>query len=178
MFSVREIQAPDIEPITNYWLNSDDAFLTSMGVDLKKMPSREQWHQMLASQLTQAYTEKQSYCTIWEINGQAVGHCNINKIKFGEEAYLHLHLWQPNDRQKGVGTTFVKMSLPYFFTNLQLKRLYSEPYSLNPGPNKTLEKVGFQLLQTMVTTPGWLNFEQEVNLWALNLEEFEAMQKV
>ena len=175
MFAVREIQASDIELITNYWLGADDAFLTSMGVALDKMPSREQWHQMLASQLSQSYREKQSYCTIWEINGQAVGHCNVNKIKFGEEAYMHLHLWQPHTRQKGVGTTFVKMSLPYFFANLELEKVYSEPYSLNPGPNKTLGKVEFQLLRSVVTTPGWLNFEQEVNVWELSRDRFLAL---
>ncbi len=172
MLSVREIQAPDIELITDYWLNAEDSFLTGMGVALDKMPSREQWQGMLTSQLTQPYSEKQSYCTIWEIEGQPVGHCNVNKIKFGEEAYMHLHLWRQDVRHKGIGSQFVSLSLPYFFENLQLKKVLCEPYKLNPAPNRTLKKVGFQLMHSMVTTPGWLNFEQEVNVWALEREQF------
>ncbi len=171
MFSVREIQAPDIELITNYWLNADESFLIGMGVALERMPSREQWQQMLSAQLDQGYQEKQSYCTIWEINGQPVGHCNVNKIKFGEEAYMHLHLWRPDARQKGAGSELLKLSLPYFFENLELEKVLCEPYRFNPGPNRTLEKVGFKLMGTYTTTPGWLNFEQEVNLWEFRRDQ-------
>ena len=176
MLSVREIQQQDIETITQYWLGAEKGFLEGMGVDVLKMPSREEWLQMLSKQLQQPYTEKQSYCIIWEIDGQSVGHSNVNKIKFGEEAYMHLHLWISGERQKGIGTAFVKMTLPYFFKNMQLKRLYCEPYALNPAPNKTLEKAGFHFLETLVTTPGWLNFEQPVNLWLMPRDRFLEMQ--
>ncbi len=172
MLAVREIQPSDIALITNYWLTADHRFLEGMGVEVSKMPSQEQWQQMLGVQLTQPYTEKQSYCIIWELDGQPVGHSNINKIKFGAEAYMHLHLWVGGERQKGIGTAFVKMTLPYFFDNMQLKKLYCEPYALNPAPNKTLEKVGFKFVETLITTPGWLNFEQAVNLWELSAEDF------
>ena len=172
MLNVREIQPSDIALITNYWLTADHSFLEGMGVEVSKMPGQEQWHQMLGAHLTQPYREKQSYCIIWELDGQPVGHSNINKIKFGEAAYMHLHLWVGGERQKGIGTAFVKMTLPYFFDNMQLKKLYCEPYALNPAPNKTLEKVGFKFVETLITTPGWLNFEQAVNLWELSAEDF------
>ena len=80
---------------------------------------------------------------------------------------MHLHLWQTDVRQKGLGTAFVKMTLPYFFEHLQLQKIYCEPYSGNPAPNKTLEKVGFRFVKTYTTTPGWINFEQPVNLWEI-----------
>ena len=172
MISVREIQSGDIEFISQYWLNAADAFLIGMGVDLAKMPSQEQWHHLLSTQLSQSYPEKQSYCTIWELDGHAVGHCNVNKIVFGDHGYMHLHLWQADARQRGIGTSLVKMSLPYFFENLQLKKVYCEPFALNPAPNKTLEKVGFQFIKSMVTIPGFLNFKQEVNVWELKKEQY------
>lgn len=167
MLAVREIQFSDIELITNYWLNAPKTYLENMGVDVAKMPSREQWFTMLSAQLSQDYPEKQSYCIIWELDEEPVGHCNVNKIQFGVETYMHLHLWYPEKRQKGIGSEFVKMSLPYFFKNLQLKNIYCEPYAHNPAPHKTLEKVGFEFIKTLETTPGWLNFEQEVRLWRI-----------
>lgn len=64
------------------------------------------------------------------------------------------------------------MTLPYFFNKLQLKRLYCEPYALNPAPNKTLEKVGFTFVKEHLTIPGSLNFEQPAKLWELTYNDF------
>ncbi|MCF8245970.1 MAG: GNAT family N-acetyltransferase [Saprospiraceae bacterium] len=165
--SVREISSGDIDAIANYWLNADADYLRGMGAEKTKLPSREQWHQMLSAQLAEGYPEKQAYAIIWELNGQPIGHSNVNKIVFGEEAYLHLHLWHPAHRKGGHGLAFLKMTIPFFFKNMQLKRLYCEPFALNPAPNRTLPKLGFSFVKNYVTTPGSINFEQEVNLWVL-----------
>ena len=170
--TVRELSEPDITHITRYWLESPPAFLEGMGVDLTKMPSQEQWKNALMEQLSQSIPEKKSYCIIWELDGIPVGPSNINKIQVGLEAFMHLHLWQPDIRQKGMGAALVRMTLPFFFEHYQLQTLYCEPYALNPAPNKTLERIGFQFIKEYVTTPGWLNFEQPVKLWALSRDQF------
>ena len=163
----------DINPIIQYWLKSDSTFLQGMGVDSNKIPNRDQWSGILSDHLNQSFEEKKSYCIIWQVDNKPVGHSNVNKIIFGEEAYMHLHLWDASARKKGFGTVLVKMTLPYFFKNLRLKKLCCEPYALNPSPNKTLEKVGFKFIKEYVTIPGWLNFEQPVNLWELSYEKFK-----
>ncbi len=170
--TVREIQEKDINFIADYWLCSTPEYLRAMGADKAKLPTRQQWETMLQNQLAQPYNQKQAYATIWEVNGEAIGHCNVNKIQFGEEAYMHLHIWKPGARKSGFGAELVKKSLPFFFDNLQLKTLYCEPYALNPAPNKTLQKVGFKLLKEYITTPGHINFEQPVKLWELSAEDF------
>jgi len=172
ILSVREIRKSDIPLITDYWLLSDPELMKGMGVQLDKLPSREQWGEMLNAQLQQSYEEKQSYCLIWEIDGKPAGHSNVNKIRFGEEAYMHLHLWQGDHRRKGAGPALVNMSLPYFFNNLKLKVLYCEPYALNAAPNKVLAGLGFRMLREYITTPGFICFEQPVRLWALAEAEF------
>jgi RimJ/RimL family protein N-acetyltransferase len=108
----------------------------------------------------QSIEEKKSYCIIWLVDDTPVGHSNINKIVFGEEAFMHLHIWDNTIRKKGFGTEMVKRTLPYFFNNYKLRNLYCEPYALNAAPNKTLEKVGFEFVKQYTTTPGWINFEQ------------------
>ena len=173
--SVRELQPIDIEPLSDYWFKSDDKFLINMGVDLSKMPTREQWHVMLHEQIAQSYQEKQSYCLIWLHNNVPVGHSNVNRIKFGQEAYMHLHIWQAGNRTKGMGLEFVKMTLPYFFKNLQLQKICCEPYALNPAPNKTMEKLGFDFIKEYITVPGWINFEQLVKHWELSFEKFQQL---
>jgi [ribosomal protein S5]-alanine N-acetyltransferase len=45
--TVRPIAAEDIERITRYWMDSDSDYLISLGVDIGKLPSEEEWNQML-----------------------------------------------------------------------------------------------------------------------------------
>jgi RimJ/RimL family protein N-acetyltransferase len=167
MSEVREIQQSDIEHIARYWLTASDDFLVSMGVDLSKMPTKEQWENMLQSQIETPLKEKQSFCLIWLYEGKPVGHSNINKIIFGEEAFMHLHLWEPALRKSGLGINFIRMCLPIFFKNYQLKKLCCEPMAANPAPNKLLEKIGFSFIKQYITTPGWINYEQMVNRWEI-----------
>ncbi len=174
--SVRELKETDIPLIINYWQTTDEAFLASMGADINKIPAREDWEKMLAEQLSQSYMDKKSYCIIWLVDNEPVGHSNVNKIIFGEEAYMHLHLWKSDKRQQGIGAALVKLTLPWFFNNLQLKKIYCEPYALNPAPNKTLEKVGFTFIKEYITIPGSLNFEQPVKLWELKYEDYLRMK--
>src|SRR6476660_7628204 len=115
--SVREMQAKDMERIADYFLDADVDFLVKMGVDVAKMPAKNEWIQFLSEQLLQGYEEKKSYCIIWQLDDNPVGHSNVNKIVFGKEAYMHLHLWDPGMRQAGTGSTFVKMTLPWYFRN-------------------------------------------------------------
>ncbi len=166
--NVRELQSSDIPKIISYWLNSDKEYMKGMGVDVTKIPDETEWTQMLGEQLSQNYEDKKSYCLIWEVDSQPIGHSNINKIIFGREAYMHLHIWYEDFRNRGLGVQFVKQGLQLFFKNMQLQKIYCEPYALNPAPNKTIEKAGFSFVKEYVTTPGWLNFEQKVNLWKLN----------
>ena len=174
--SIREIEERDIEPLLDYWYTASDEFLIGMGVDVSKILKRDEFRKMLLEQLTQSYTEKQSYCIIWQADGKAIGHSNVGKIVFGEEAYMHLHMWKSDARKKGLGTELVKMTLPYYFKNLALKMLYCEPYALNPAPNKTLGKVGFKFVKNYITTPGWVNYEQPVNRWELSYEDFKKIK--
>ena len=175
VLSVREIEDQDIAPICDYWFKSDPAFLTGMGVDLDKMHSREEFEAMLQTQIVTPYEQKKSFATIWCIDGKAIGHCNIGNIKFGDNAFMHLHMWNDTTRKRGLGAELVKLSLPFFFNIFQLKILYCEPNALNAAPNKTLEKIGFEFVKEYLTTPGMINFEQMVKSWKLSREKFEMM---
>ena len=81
--SVREIQVSDIDKLVQYWLGSDPVYLESMGVDVKKLFTKEQFTNMLLTQLQLPYEQKNAYCIIWESDGKAVGHCKTNPSQFG-----------------------------------------------------------------------------------------------
>lgn len=170
--NIREIELKDIDLVADYWFTSKPDHLVGMGVDLDKLPTREALTNTLIHQVNSSLTDKSSYALIWEIDGKPSGHTNINQIKFGEKAFMHLHLWNPGNRRKGIGSELVQKSLSYFFDNFELKELYCEPYALNPAPNNTLKKIGFEFIKTYRTIPGTLNFEQEVNQWKMTKEVY------
>lgn len=166
--SARELGHGDVKRVADYWVQADTELLTGMGVDLAKLPARADFVAMLIDQLGKALTERQAYGTIWEVGGEPVGHCNVNKIAFGREAYMHLHLWHVEHRHRGLGPALIRLSLPYFFERLELEDLYCEPYALNPAPHRALEKAGFTLLQEYTTIPGAINFVQKVKRWHMS----------
>lgn len=175
--SVREATPADIKLIAAYWSNSDDDYLRALGVDLNRLPSQQDFREMLMSQFETPYSEKKAYALIWEVDGEPSGHCNVNNIHFGSHAHLHFHLWQSKSRQKAIGTGLVRASLPLFFENLELQYLLCEPYAQNVAPNNTLSRLGFTYVKSYRTTPGSINFEQEVIQWSLDRKTYESQSQ-
>jgi len=175
MLNTREIELKDIPHIAAYWNDASDEYLLGMGADPAKMPAAKYWEEALSKQVKQSYEEKKAYAIIWEIDGKAVGHCNLNMIEFGKQAHMHLHFWTADNRRKGMGQELLKKSIPYFFKNMQLQVLYCEPYALNPAPNKTLPKVGFEFVKNYRTTPGSINLEQEVNKYKMTIDQYQNL---
>ena len=174
--SVREMTKDDLEHFTRYWEDASPVHLESMGVDIRKRPTREQIEKLVTSQLGLPMEERKAYFLTCVKDGHPVGSVHVNQIVFGEQAYMHLHLWNPQNRQGGMGQELVRQSLPFFFENLNLQRLFCEPYALNPAPNKTVERLGFTFVKQHTTIPGASNFEQLVNLWRLTKEQYQEIR--
>lgn len=172
---VREMITEDIKHFVAYWVESSDGFLEGMGVDVSKRPTREQLEKLVADQLGISMKSRKTYFLTWLVNNKPIGCSNVNQIEFGKQAFIHLHVWLKNYRKKGFGSELLKKSLPYIFENLKLQELYCEPYSLNIGPNKTVEKIGFEFVKKYITIPGASNFEQEVNQWRLTRKKYEEI---
>ena len=172
---VRESIEPDIEKIVDYFVQADTDFLRGMGAEKSKLPRRENWIENLQSELAKPYNKKGYYYIIWLKDNQPIGHSNVNHIEFGKSATMHLHLWQSGTRKSGMGLEFLKLTIPFYFENLELKKLICEPYSKNIAPNKTLKKFGFDFIRNYETIPGPINFQQIVNRYELSKEQFQEI---
>ena len=167
---VREMQLDEVRLMIRYFLEADLTFLQGMGVDPKKLPSESSWFELLNGDFARPIKQRQFYFLAWVVDGAPIGHCNINKIVFGQAAYLHLHVWNAVNRRGGCATQLLSPSVVHFFERFELRELYCEPYALNSAPNSALPRVGFRLVKSYETTPGWINFHQPVNLWVLDRE--------
>ena len=172
MRQVREMKLSEVHHVLDYFLTAEHEFLLSMGVDPARMPDRPAWFKLLQDDFDRPLPDRKFFYVVWEFEGRPVGHSHFNEIVYGEEAYMHLHLWQPTLRKAGLGTFFVWESVKMIFDRFPLKQLYCQPYALNEAPNRTLRKIGFEFLRAYETSPGWISFPQEVNLWRLTKEDF------
>ncbi|MEI9919184.1 MAG: GNAT family protein [Bacteroidota bacterium] len=172
MIAVREMKHKDAELIARYFLDATPDYLKTMGIDSAKFPTLDNWISMMQSDIGKPMEEKEFFYVIWMFENKPIGHSNINKIVYGQEAYMHLHLWSADRRHKGIGTSLVRLSLPYYFRNFRLNELFCEPNSKDPAPNKTLEGLGFELVKEYETTPGWINFHQPVKKWRMTKNGF------
>jgi hypothetical protein len=83
--AVRQQEITDHSSIVDYFLEGDKDFLHGMSVDIPKLPPRSEWLSILESNFRLSLHEKQFFYMIWLLDNRPIGHCNINKIKFGEE---------------------------------------------------------------------------------------------
>ncbi len=171
---IKEMQPGEQTRIIDYFLNADQDFLNRMGVDPDKLPERDKWYSLIQDDLDKPLKQRQFYYLFWGADGQSIGHSNINKIVYGQEAYMHLHVWVGSFRKQGFGQSLVSRCITRYFEKFELKRLLCEPFAENPGPNKTLAKLGFTLEKTYDTTPGWINYHQAVNRWILDRENWKG----
>lgn len=169
--SVQELKYHYIDSIIQYFLNADPSFLVKMGVDEKKLPNSEQWRKSISSEMQKSLSEKTIYYLIWFKDEKAIGHSNINNIKFGESAFMHLHIWKEENRKAGYGQKLIKMSIQTYFEKFKLKELFCQPKSNNSAPNELLKTLGFEYIKSYICIPGSINFEQEVNLYRLSKEK-------
>lgn len=165
--SIKQLDHSDVPFILDYWMNATPEYLRGMGADPAKMPTSEDFSKMLTAQISTPIEQVKGLATIWLIDGERVGHCNVNQLEYGQRANMHIHLWNASLRTRGYGQLLVKKSIAYFFNKLHLKVLYCEPYALNPAPNKLLPKIGFTFVKNYRCVPGSINFEQEVNQWIM-----------
>lgn len=172
MIAVRELKSKEAELVVKYFHNASNDFLKGMGVDRDKLPKFDEWVKLIQDNVTRPMEDKEFFYVLWMFENQPIGHSNINKIKFGQEAYMHLHLWNSEKRHQGIGTSLLRLSLPYYFSNFKLNELFCEPHSNNAAPNKTLEGLGFELVKQYETIPGWINFHQPVNRWRMTRNGF------
>ena len=176
LMSARALTRKDVGLIADYWSLASVDYLRGMGVDPRKFPSRADFAATLIEQLEKPLRDRSAYYTVWESDGKPIGHSNVNKIVFGHEAYMHLHLWNPDERHRGWGVPLVRRSLALFFEQLELRDVFCEPYDANPAPHRVLEKAGFEFVRSYVTVPGPINFRQTVRRWHMRRASFEAMR--
>jgi len=167
MLVVREMQLSEVGIRISYFHDASDEHLHVMGVDRALLPTRDAWQKFYEDDYARPLPERRTYAILWELDGKVVGFSSSDQISFGEEAFMHLHVLDPDRRRQGLGSEGVRKSARIYFDVLRLERLFCEPNAFNVAPNRALQRAGFQYLCTHEATPGPINFPQVTTRWVL-----------
>src|SRR5450759_2030540 len=161
----------EVDVRIDYFHDSSDDHLLKLGVDRASLLSKEAWRSVYAEDYALAVQARQNFTLIWQLNGETVGFSSADRIVFGGEAFMHLHIVSPEFRHKGLGTAFVRESARQYFRALELERLYCEPNAFNSAPNRTLQRAGFRYLFTHEAQSSPMNFLQVTTRWVMERSE-------
>jgi RimJ/RimL family protein N-acetyltransferase len=165
---VREMQLAEVDLRINYFHGSSDDYLRRLGIDRARLLTPEAWRSFYEADYARPLSERENYLVVWELDGRTVGFSSADHIVFGREAFMHLHIVEPELRREGLGAEFVTRSAEMYFRVLELERLFSEPNAFNTAPNRTLQRAGFRYLFTHEAVPGPMNFLQVTNRWVMD----------
>lgn len=164
---VREMKLEEVGLVIDYFHQSTPEHLELLGVDPTRLPPPKQWLDFFQGDFGKPIERRKAFFVIWLSGGMPIGFSSTDRIVFGKEAYMHLHVTDPQHRAAGMGTACVRESACLYFERLKLERLFCEPHAFNVAPNRTLQKAGFRYVKTHHTVPGPLNFHQAVNRWVM-----------
>ncbi len=165
--TVRPMDLTEVKLIIDYFHDASNEHLARLGVDPKRLPDRASWETHYARDYAKPVESRKSFLVVWEAEEGPFGFSTVDKIVYGQEAYMHLHIIKPELRRSGYGAQCVRQSARLYFETFRLQRLFCEPNAFNVAPNRTLQRAGFQYVMTHETIPGPLNHRQAVTRWML-----------
>ncbi len=165
--AVREMMGSEIDVIIDYYMRATPEYLEILGVDPSRLPPPQSWRERFERELALPIEQRGWIVVIWLSDDQPVGFSTSDKITFGEQANMHLHVIDPERRNQGIGAECVRRSADFYFERLRLNRLFCEPNAFNVAPNRALQKAGFKYLKTHMTVPSRINYHQAVTRWVI-----------
>lgn len=145
--SVRKIASPDIRFLLTYWRDASEEDLQRMG-EFKRPDEKANleflnWFCESHPNIDEAKED----ILIWEFDSKPIGYSTLKDVRVGNDAQIHLHMWEVKLRGKGLGSILFCLSASYFIKKFQLRKLYCQPKFDNPMPNQMLKKIGFNLVE-------------------------------
>ena len=145
---IRDFSLEDIIAQDAYMTQASDEYLYNLGVDPSIIRNGRLVPERVASLLAIPVKDRLVHTYAVDLNQELVGVAVLKKIKFGESADLHAHIFKISDRHKGIATEAFKEILKKAFETYELKILICEPTSTNAPPNQFLQKMGLKVVNT------------------------------
>src|SRR5690606_17024139 len=105
--SVREMRLDEVGAGIDYFHGATPEHLELLGVDPTRLPARAQWRQLYEHDYALPREQRRSLLVLWQHDGENLGFSSADKIRHGESAHMHLHVFDDGSRRRGHGAACV-----------------------------------------------------------------------
>lgn len=172
---VRDFAEKDIKAQDAYFNNATDEYLLSLGVDPSKIRNRPPSNERMIATLNTPVKSRTVHTYAVDIDGKIAGISTVKKIKFGESAEMHGHLFDLENRQKGIASGLFKEIIKKVFETFDVKLLIFEPNAVNVAPNALLQKMGLKVIATYKTPAEGILLERTANRYEMTRDWFNKI---
>jgi ribosomal protein S18 acetylase RimI-like enzyme len=141
--TVREMTLAETDLIIEYFHSSTPEHLETLGVDPTRLPNRESWRERLKQAYARPIEQRAEFSVIWLSDNRPVGFSSSDKIAYGEQANMHLHVIDPEQRRQGIGVECVR----YLFRTIQAEAALLRAECFQCGAQPRNAESGFQIRQ-------------------------------
>jgi RimJ/RimL family protein N-acetyltransferase len=145
---IRELQASDIDGIIAYFHFLSAADLAQIGIDDASLKREDDWKNWFEQNLYQSLNKLAAYFLVWELDEVMVGFTFVDRIVYGEDAYLYMYLIKPQLRKSGYGQKLLQQSIKTLFDQFKFDQLYCESSAINTQAQRALQACGFKYVKT------------------------------
>jgi len=136
---MRDLAPADLPAITDYWVLSPEEYLTFMGVDRKRLGSREDIHRRFLSAIRTGDVNQSNISLAITLDERLVGYTLLNR--YSEEVnYSHWHIMVSDLRAKGLSTALYPYRIKSYFEVAPISQLIHQTRTRNIGVNRMLDK--------------------------------------
>jgi RimJ/RimL family protein N-acetyltransferase len=148
---LRDLEEGDVDTIVSYWYDNTHDYLRSIGVDVRKLTSREEMGRRMRATIGVAQPER-AYFVVAE-GAKLLAYTNLN-FRGPEVAYAHVHVLDQSLRGQGLASQFFGRAFQVFFERFpSLKKVVLETSPENRAVNGLLRKFGLTPVETELEVP-------------------------
>lgn len=137
--ALRDFSAEDVDAVVQYWLTGSDDFLDFMGVDRKRLGTRDDISRRFLSAIRTGDPNQETAAFAITLNGGLVGYTLLNRYT-PERNYSHWHITVAHLRASGISTALYPHRIKTYFDLFPLERLIHQTRTRNAAVNRMLDK--------------------------------------
>ena len=163
---IRDIEKADVETLVSYWHDTDPAYISSLGVDLTKLASRDLTRARFLSSLPGAPQPPERATFVVTGDGQLVAYTNLN-FKSMDEVYVHVHTVVRSSLAKALVYAYFPDMIRIFFDCFPITQLTMQTSPENHNINRFLAKFGLAGRRVYLATPDGMARPGDFNVYQI-----------
>jgi hypothetical protein len=113
--TVRQMAINEVGIRIDYFHSASKDYLNKLGVDPAKLPSKDDWLRQYEMDAAQPLEKRLNVQLLWLGDDQPIGFSSADRIEFGEQANMHMHILDARNRKSGFGAECVRLSAALYF---------------------------------------------------------------